>query len=77
MSLLEERFRQQETEVRFEVWVQYNNKVLCKATECVRLDLATEQARKLIKKNNITKVYIRKVISDLSIVYEERADDML
>ena len=75
MSLLEDKFKEQATDVRFEVWVQYRDNVVCKATECLRLDQAKVQASKLIKKQYVTKVFIRKVVSDLSIVYEERSDD--
>lgn len=75
MSLIEEKFREQATDVRFEVWVQYRDNVICKATECSQLDQAKIQVSRLIKKQHITKVFIRRVISDLSIVYEERADD--
>ena len=75
MSLLEDKFKEQATDVRFEVWIQYRDNVVCKATECLRLDQAKVQASKLIKKQYVTKVFIRKVVSDLSIVYEERSDD--
>lgn len=75
MSLIESKFKEQATDTRFEVWVMYNDTTICKATECLRLDQAKTQASKLIKKQYITKVFIRKVISDLSIVYEERSDD--
>ena len=75
MSLIEQKFKEQATDVRFEIWIQYNNNVICKATECVYLNDAKKQASKLIKRNNVTKVFIRKVVSDLSIVYEERSDD--
>ena len=75
MSLLEDKFKEQATDVRFEVWIQYRDNVVCKATECLRLDQAKTQASKLIKKQYVTKVFIRKVVSDLSIVYEERSDD--
>lgn len=75
MSLIEEKFREQATDVRFEVWVQYRDNVICKATECTQLDQAKIQVSRLIKKQHITKVFIRRVVSDLSIVYEERADD--
>lgn len=75
MSLLEDKFKEQATDVRFEVWIQYRDNVVCKATECLRLDQAKAQASKLIKKQYVTKVFIRKVVSDLSIVYEERSDD--
>ena len=36
---------------------------------------AKKQVERLIKKQYVTKVFIRKVVSDLSIVYEERADN--
>ena len=75
MGLIEDKFREQETDVRFEVWIQYRDNVICKATECIQLNEAKKQAGKLIKKQYVTKVFIRKVVSDLSIVYEERADD--
>lgn len=75
MGLIEDKFREQATDVRFEVWIQYRDNVICKATECVQLYEAKKQASKLIKKQYVTKVFIRKVVSDLSIVYEERADD--
>ncbi len=75
MGLIEDKFREQATDVRFEVWVQYRDNVICKATECVQLYEAKKQAGRLIKKQYVTKVFIRKVVSDLSIVYEERADD--
>lgn len=74
MSLIEDKFKEQATDVRFEVWVVYNDTTICKATECLRLDQAKTQVNKLLKKQHITKVFIRKVVSDLSIVYEERAD---
>ena len=75
MSLIEEKFREQATDVRFEVWIQYSDNVICKATECAKLYEAKKQVERLIKKQYVTKVFIRKVVSDLSIVYEERADN--
>lgn len=75
MSLIEEKFREQATDVRFEVWIQYSDNVICKATECMQLYEAKKQVERLIKKQYVTKVFIRKVVSDLSIVYEERADN--
>ena len=75
MSLIEEKFREQETDVRFEVWIQYSDNVICKTTECTQLHDAKKQVERLIKKQYVTKVFIRKVVSDLSIVYEERADN--
>ena len=74
MSLIEQKFKEQETDTRYEVWIQYNNSTICKVTECIMLCDAKKQVGKLIKKNNVTKVFIRKVVSDLSIVYEERVD---
>lgn len=75
MSLIEEKFREQAKDVRFEVWIKYRDNVICKATECTQLCEAKKQVERLIKKQYVTKVFIRKVVSDLSIVYEERSDD--